>query len=86
MGDSMNIDEAINLLQKKQVICSKQVLRKWLRQGKIEATMKSRTEGYEINRESLERFVFLKQVDQTAESIKGTSGYEAGDKVGRKGA
>lgn len=68
----------MELLERKKITASPQMLRRWIRQGKILATMKSRKQGYEIDGESLEQFILLKQIDGADPSIKKTGAYQKG--------
>ena len=49
----MKIAEALDMLEKAGITSSMQMLRRWVRQGKIEATMLSKKQGYEIDENSL---------------------------------
>lgn len=53
----MNIREAVKYLEKYEITSSEQVLRRWIRQGKIKATMRSKKEGYQVSRGSLQHFI-----------------------------
>ena len=44
----MTTEEALLLLKLDNITTSPQMLRRWIRQGKIKATMKTRKEGYVI--------------------------------------
>lgn len=57
----MNTKEALALLKSEGVTSSTQMLHRWIRQGKIEAELTSKKEGYVINRESLEAFIQQKK-------------------------
>lgn len=57
----MNIHEALVILEENQVTDSVQMLRRWIRQGKIKATMKSKKTGYIVDRESLHAFISIKK-------------------------
>lgn len=82
----MNVDEALKYLEKKQITTSRQMLLRWVRQGKIDAKLPSRIKGYEIDPISLERFAMKKQISGTDGSIKKTSAYQLGFKDGEKAA
>lgn len=60
----MTIQEALEFLQANHITDSIQMLRRWIRQGKIHATMRSRKEGYLIDRTSLQAFVEKKKEEQ----------------------
>ncbi|CAG4707305.1 hypothetical protein [Enterococcus faecalis] len=57
----MNTTQALKRLEQAGVTSSLQMLRRWLRQGKIEAVLLSNKEGYQINEQSLEEFIVRKQ-------------------------
>jgi len=60
----MTIQEALAILQDNHITNSVQMLRRWIRQGKIKATMHSRKEGYLIDLTSLNAFVAKKKEEQ----------------------
>lgn len=53
----MNIREAVKYLEEYKITSSEQVLRRWIRQGKIKATMRSKKEGYQVSKGSLQHFI-----------------------------
>src|SRR5699024_138737 len=53
----MNIRQAVRYLEEYEITSSEQVLRRWIRQGKIKATMRSKKEGYQVSRGSLQHFI-----------------------------
>lgn len=53
----MNIRQAVKYLEEYEITSSEQVLRRWIRQGKIKATMRSKKEGYQVSRGSLQHFI-----------------------------
>lgn len=61
----MRVQEALIRLKNEGVTTSVQMLRRWLRQGKIKATMDSKRIGYDIDGASLEQFIFLKKAGGT---------------------
>lgn len=85
----MNLQEALAILKEKQITDSIQMLRRWIRQGKIEASMVSKKEGYSVNEDSLNAFIKKKQKGHTqakyepiATSTDNRNTYEAGLKDG----
>lgn len=53
----MDIQEALEILKENQVTDSVQMLRRWIRQGKIKATMESKRTGYVVDVDSLNTFI-----------------------------
>ena len=83
----MNLEEALVILKENHVTDSIQMLRRWIRQGKIEATMGSKKEGYLVNESSLNDFIAVKkkhvnQANREPETIDPRNTYEAGLKDG----
>lgn len=85
----MNLQEALAILKEKQITDSIQMLRRWIRQGKIEASMVSKKEGYIIEENSLNDFIKEKQkgskqpkYDPVATLTDNRNTYEAGLKDG----
>lgn len=64
-GTCMTIQEALTILQDNHITNSVQMLRRWIRQGKIKATMRSRKEGYLVDLSSLNEFVAQKKAEQS---------------------
>ena len=60
----MTIQEALTVLQDNHITNSVQMLRRWIRQGKIKATMRSRKEGYLVDLSSLNEFMAQKKAEQ----------------------
>ncbi|MFQ7233562.1 MAG: helix-turn-helix domain-containing protein [Enterococcus hulanensis] len=73
----MNIDEASDLLEKNGITNSKQMLRRWIRQGKIEATLLSKKQGYQIDEKSLDQFINEKKND-----VQRSGSYQEGFSAG----
>ena len=86
----MNTTQALKRLEQAGVTSSLQMLRRWLRQGKIEAVLLSNKEGYQINEQSLEEFIgrkqFLDTEDPLQHQLAYKQGYQAGVLAGRKEA
>lgn len=86
----MNTTQALKRLEQAGVTSSLQMLRRWLRQGKIEAVLLSKKEGYQINEQSLEEFIVRKQFFDTEAPLQHQlaykQGYQAGVLAGRKEA
>lgn len=61
----MTIQEALEILKKKNITSSIQMLRRWIRQNKIEASLPSKKEGYQIKEDSLNEFIESKLANQT---------------------
>lgn len=57
----MTIHEALDILKDNHITDSIQMLRRWIRQGKIKATMASKKQGYVIDEISLNEFIEKKQ-------------------------
>lgn len=57
----MNIEEALEVLKKNDVTDSVQMLRRWIRQGKIKAEMESKKTGYVVDSNSLNEFIVTKK-------------------------
>jgi len=53
----MKLNEALELLEKENVTSSNQMLRRWIRQGKIKANLESKRQGYEVDAASLQSFI-----------------------------
>lgn len=79
----MNINEAMGLLEENSITSSKQMLRRWIRQGKIKASIQSKKEGYQIDAASLESFIKEKQ-NNYQDHLK--TGYKEGYQEGYKAA
>lgn len=60
----MNLQEALLVLKQNEITESIQVLRRWVREGRIKGTMISKKGGYTIDRESLDKFVSLKNEER----------------------
>ena len=58
----MNVKEAFAILKAEGLTSSIQVVRRWIREGKIKATMKGgyHKGGYDIKEEDLEEFMAVK--------------------------
>ena len=70
-------------LKESNVTNSKQMLRRWIRQGKIEATLQSKKEGYEIDPTSLELFIQEKQATMIeTPNTDPDGGFQEGYKAG----
>ena len=86
----MNTTQALKRLEQAGVTSSLQMLRRWLRQGKIDAVLLSNKEGYQINEQSLEEFIVRKQFLDTEDPLQHQlaykQGYQAGVVAGRKEA
>lgn len=83
----MNTEEALLLLKLDNITTSPQMLRRWIRQGKIKATMTTRKEGYIIDKESFYNFLDSKKTElsKTKESLPGYSaGYREGYESAKK--
>jgi len=78
----MNTKKALEYLKLEGITNSDQVLRRWIRQGKIQATLLSRASGYEIDEESL--FAFIKEKQTKEEDITNRMDYQKGYKMGDK--
>lgn len=59
----MTIQEALEILKQNQITDSVQMLRRWIRQGKIKATMVSKKQGYLVDTMSLNTFIEKKQAE-----------------------
>lgn len=57
----MNIEEALSVLKENEVTDSVQMLRRWIRQDKIKATMESKRTGYVVDVDSLNTFISEKK-------------------------
>lgn len=81
----MTTEEALLLLKLDNITTSPQMLRRWIRQGKIKATMETRKEGYVIDNQSFYDFLATKkaEISQTKERLPG---YDLGRKDGVKSA
>lgn len=86
----MNTTQALKRLEQAGITSSLQMLRRWLRQGKIDAELLSKKQGYEINEKSLEEFIVRKQFLDTEDPIQHQlaykKGYQAGIVAGREEA
>jgi hypothetical protein len=60
-GETMNIQQALEILQQEDITSSAQMIRRWIRQGKIKANLSSKKEGYKIDDNSLQAFVIEKK-------------------------
>lgn len=60
----MTIQEALKILEEHNITSSLQMLRRWIRQGKIVASLPSRKEGYRIDETSLNLFIQKKELNQ----------------------
>lgn len=78
----MNTKEALQLLKNTGITNSNQMLLRWIRQGKIAATMTARSEGYEIDQNSL--FDFIHEKQRHPSEIEKTIDYQVGYRKGRK--
>lgn len=75
----MTIQEALAILQDNHITNSVQMLRRWIRQGKIKATLRSRKEGYLIDLTSLNEFVAQKKLEQVELVSTSTPSHESVD-------
>ena len=75
----MTLQEALELLKIYNITTSSQMLRRWIRQGKIEATMVSKKEGYVIDYPSLMAFITEKRKEPVKIDPK-SANYQAGFK------
>lgn len=68
----MNVEQATKLLSEEGITSSEQIVRRWIRQGKIKATLQNKKEGYQIDEKALREFIKLqKKVDlKTVEKIQ----------------
>jgi len=82
----MNTKQALKYLKLEGITNSDQVLRRWIRQGKIKAKLPSRATGYDIDEESLFAFIKEKQtnVEDRTNRMDYQREYQAGDKKGFK--
>ncbi|MGF2190846.1 hypothetical protein ACQUD0_10960 [Vagococcus fluvialis] len=86
----MDTNQALERLEQAGITSSKQMLRRWLRQGKIESTLISKKQGYDIDEKSLKEFIVRKQFMETDNPLEHQlayqKGYQAGVLDGRKSA
>lgn len=76
---TVTLQEALEILKIYNITTSSQMLRRWIRQGKIEATMVSKKEGYVIDRQSLMAFITKKRKEPVKVDPK-SANYQAGFK------
>ena len=81
----MTTEEALLLLKLDNITTSPQMLRRWIRQGKIKATMNTRKEGYVIDNQSFYDFLNTKKTEQS-KNKESLPGYTIGYKEGYKSA
>lgn len=72
----MNLQDALRVLKENEVTESIQVLRRWVREGKIKGNMISRKEGYVIDRDSLYKFVDIKNEERLERSLSKDSEFK----------
>ncbi|WP_033790701.1 hypothetical protein [Enterococcus faecalis] len=60
----MDLKEALWVLKENDITSSVQMLRRWIRQGKIKATLLSKKEGYIVDPNSLNEFIELKNKEK----------------------
>jgi hypothetical protein len=53
---TLTVAEALSYLKKRDVTTNEEVVRRWIRKGKIKATLASKKTGCEVNFESLVAF------------------------------
>lgn len=68
-GTTLTIQEALKILEEKNITSSIQMLRRWIRQKKIEAVLPSKKEGYQIKEASLNEFIDSKLAEQPPQSF-----------------
>lgn len=69
----MNLHQALELLIKEEITESTQMLRRWIRQGKIQATLQSKKAGYQIDEESLKEFIISKNLNKVTGNFSSES-------------
>lgn len=78
----ISVEQALEMLQKEGITNSIQMVRRWLRAGKIEgASQQSKKTGWEIPLEGLNQFIELKK----AEPVHGTSTIKESEDAYQKG-
>lgn len=82
----MNTRQALERLQRAEITTSKQMLLRWLRQGKIEAVLGSKKEGYVIDERSLEAFIVKKRYLETEDPAQFQLAYKKGYRDGLQAA
>lgn len=86
----MDTSQALERLKQSEITTSKQMLLRWVRQGKIEAILLSKKQGYQIDKQSLEAFIvkkrYLEDEDPARYQLAYKKGYQAGVIDGRKEA
>lgn len=59
----MNIREVVKVLSSRGITDSEQVVRRWIRQGKLKATIRTKKEGYKIDKLDLANFIWKRTND-----------------------
>lgn len=57
----MKLNEAFEILRREGITSNIESVRRWIRQGKLKATLPSKRDGYRINEEDLKSFIFFKK-------------------------
>lgn len=87
----MKVEQALEIMKKEGITSSKQMVWRWIKQGKIRATLTSKKQGYEIDAESLQQFISQKKTavkdrrrsDEAAFQEGYDQGYQAGFKFAK---
>ncbi|MBO1097660.1 hypothetical protein FQS90_14175 [Enterococcus casseliflavus] len=77
----MDISQALEILEREGITNSVQMVRRWIRQGKIKAKLPSKKNGYDIDPHSLEKFIEQKKDQiQDIQTIDFKKGFQMGYK------
>lgn len=81
-NETVSVKDAYFLMKQLNLVSQEQTVRKWIREGKLEATKEANHVGYRISVDSLEKFVQEKQLT----ALKRKQVYQQGFKDGYKQA
>lgn len=84
----LTVEQAYEVLKEEGLTTSLEIVRRWIRQGKLKATQwESRYEGYRISREDLQKFILEKKgesyckLEQVKEWYKNNNQYIQDDQA-----
>jgi len=75
----LNISEVLTILEKEGLTNSRQVVLRWIRQGKLPAVQATRKLGYQVSQTDLDEFIAQKkEIVESTQTNEHTAEYQAG--------